>query len=529
MPATRRLLRKEITYSFAKNEEVNIIHRLSYPSQETRFFTLLNNRRRWIRETVAHHLNLESPDICHVADIDDWLHGSFNVCIPVTIVNGNGKHQPGERVLLRLPLPYRVGENFRPGNADEKIRCEAGTYAWLEENCPDIPIPRLYGFAISTGETFTRADNLPLLTRCIYLLRHRLLSMLGRPAPSRYVRNQSETSGSREFDTGYLLIEYVEEAKGTMLSNTWFEKQDDAKLRSNFYRGLSRIFLSLARTPLPKIGSFVIDNNGFLRLTNRPLSIGIQDLENEEISTDMPRDYTYSTVDSYVVDTLSFHDSRIQHQPNAINDLGDYIYQTSALAAMRAIFPLFFRRDLRRGPFTFMLTDLHQSNIFVDENWHITSLVDMEWACSLPIEMVQPPHWLTNKGVDQIVSEEYNEARMEFMNILIAEEERSGDSTTNMPKLSAIMNQAWETGAFWFGLALSSPTGLFSLFGKKIQPRLTKKCPDHDAFHEIMPWYWAQDTVSILTRKLADRKNYDARLRQEFEDGTHTGQASSGS
>ncbi|EEH07534.1 conserved hypothetical protein [Histoplasma capsulatum G186AR] len=523
MPVTRRLLREEITYSSAKDREVNILHRLSYPSQEARFFTLLNNRRSWIRAIVAHHLNLESPDACHVADVDDWLHGSFNVCIPVTTVDWRGKQQPGERVILRLPLPYRVGEAFCPGNADEKVRCEAGTYAWLEDNCPNIPIPRLYGFAMSTNETFTHAKNLPYLTRCIHFLRRRLLSMLGRPVPSQYVRNQSGTSADREFDIGYLLIEYIEEAKGKMLSNTWLEKQDDMKLRSNLYRDLSRIFLSLANTPLPKIGSFVIDNNGFLRLANRPLSLGIQELENEEIPTCMPRDYTYSTVDSYVVDTLSFHDNRLQHQPNAINDVGDYIYQSSALVAMRAIFPLFFRRDLRRGPFTFMLTDLHQSNIFVDEAWHITSLVDIEWGCSLPVEMLQPPHWLTNKGVDQIVTEEYNKARMEFMNILADEEER-GDGASNTMKLSTVMNQAWEMGTFWYSLALSSPTGLFALFGKKLQPQLTEKCPDHDAFHQIMPWYWARDTVSIVTRKLADRQNYDTRLRQVFEGDTHTNQ-----
>jgi hypothetical protein len=35
----------------------------------------------------------------------------------------------------------------------KKIRCEAGTYAWLQENCPDVLIPKLYGFSLSTAET----------------------------------------------------------------------------------------------------------------------------------------------------------------------------------------------------------------------------------------------------------------------------------------------------------------------------------------------------------------------------------------
>lgn len=81
---------------------------------------------------------------------------------------------------------------------------------------------------------------------------------------------------------GYLLIEYIEEEQGEMLSNTWPEKHFDVRLRTNFFRDLSRIFLSITQIPLPKIDSFIIDHDGFLRLTNRPLSLEIQDLENEE-------------------------------------------------------------------------------------------------------------------------------------------------------------------------------------------------------------------------------------------------------
>lgn len=148
MPRTRQLLRGEITYTSAKEEEVNILHQLSYYDKQTRFFSYLNDHRDWIKNVVAHHLNLTSPDACHVSEVENWLHGSFNVCIPVTVTIRSAK-----TVILRLPLPYRIGEDFMPGNGDEKVRCEAGTYAWLQENCPDVPIPELYGFALSTGET----------------------------------------------------------------------------------------------------------------------------------------------------------------------------------------------------------------------------------------------------------------------------------------------------------------------------------------------------------------------------------------
>lgn len=128
------------------------------------------------------------------------------------------------------------------------------------------------------------------------------------------------------------------------------------------------------------------------------------------------------------------------------NLTGDFIYQTSSLTTMRAIFSSFFRRDLRRGPFVLTLTDLHQSNIFVDENWHITSLIDLEGACSLPIEILHPPYWLTGMAVDSIEPCEHNNSRSEFMDILAVEEkrdDRKGYSPFNF-KLSEIMNSAWD-------------------------------------------------------------------------------------
>lgn len=148
MPRTLPLLRgREITYSAAREEECNILHQLGYHAKQTQFFAHLRDRRDWMRAVVAYHLGLPSA-ACHVAEEENWLHGSFNVCVPVAIDGWNKK-----RVLIRFPLPYRIGEAFRPGNGDEKIRCEAGSYAWLQENCPDVPIPSLYGFALSTGET----------------------------------------------------------------------------------------------------------------------------------------------------------------------------------------------------------------------------------------------------------------------------------------------------------------------------------------------------------------------------------------
>lgn len=34
---------------------------------------------------------------------------------------------------------------------EEKLRTEIATYLWLEENCPDVPIPVLHAFGLPDG------------------------------------------------------------------------------------------------------------------------------------------------------------------------------------------------------------------------------------------------------------------------------------------------------------------------------------------------------------------------------------------
>lgn len=139
----RRLLREEVTYSQAKEKEVNILLQLGYFEQRSQLFTRIDGHRDWIKAVIAHHLNLR-PECCHISDKNEWIHGSFNVCVPITINDWENKQQSRERVILRLPLPYRVGDAFNPGNGDEKTRCEAGTYTWIQQHCPEIPIPRRF-------------------------------------------------------------------------------------------------------------------------------------------------------------------------------------------------------------------------------------------------------------------------------------------------------------------------------------------------------------------------------------------------
>ena len=91
-------------------------------------------------------------------------------------------------------------------------------------------------------------------------LRRRILAWLGYASPSRYVQLRHKSPAP--LSVGYILIEYIERSQGKMLSESWEEGRYNAQLRMNLFRGLSRTLLALARTPLPKIGSFVLDKGG---------------------------------------------------------------------------------------------------------------------------------------------------------------------------------------------------------------------------------------------------------------------------
>jgi hypothetical protein len=204
--------------------------------------------------------------------------------------------------------------------------------------------------------------------------------------------------------------------------------------------------LSLGWIFCQRIGSFTVDNGGFISLSNRPLTLRLQYLENEGVPTDIDRRLTYSVAEPYLFDLLAYHDSRIRHQPNSINDRLDGQRQMAALAIMRSIVHHFVDRDLRHGPFPLTLTDLHPSNIFVDADWHVKYVVDLEWTCSLPVEMQHPPYWLSGYDLDDLTGQhlvDFNQIGEEFKEEFEREEKLQGPSIR-----THILNRAWKVGNF---------------------------------------------------------------------------------
>lgn len=138
-----------------------MLRRLTDWDKRVDFLAYLLAHSATIEAVVSYHLGLSGRGSCYLAPVDDWIHGSYNMCLPV-YVKSWGKH-PETRVMIRFSLPYKLGGEEFPGNAEEKLRCEAAAYTWIQANCPGVPIPQLLGFAfrddqcVSSNNSGTRA------------------------------------------------------------------------------------------------------------------------------------------------------------------------------------------------------------------------------------------------------------------------------------------------------------------------------------------------------------------------------------
>lgn len=179
-PGTLKTTWEEVTYDEAVDSEQNMFKKLTYWQSKYNFLTYLLEHRHEIEAIVAEHLGLPGQQNCLVLPPDEWIHGSFNACLPIQVDDGRS-------LIARFPLPYKVGEANKPGNADEKLRCEAAAYAWINQNCPDVPLPRLWGFSFSNGVCVSGHQG----HRFIQAIRFNKLhsSALSKPALLLYVRS----------------------------------------------------------------------------------------------------------------------------------------------------------------------------------------------------------------------------------------------------------------------------------------------------------------------------------------------------
>ncbi|GAB0135641.1 hypothetical protein EsDP_00003972 [Epichloe bromicola] len=313
------------------------------------------------------------------------------------------------------------------------------------------------------------------------------------PKPHRLVRLVDEKLSSEvgAIRTPYVLLEHIGSDKVQMLSKTLAKYRADPERRQNLFRGLTRIMLSLARIPQARIGSFQFHNDGTVALTNRYLSCSLAILENDGAPRSIQRDHLHSCTDSFVSDLLTFHDGRFLAQPNAAFSENDCRGQMAVKSLLRAISHRYIKREHRNGPYLLKLTDVNPSNIFVDDDWNVRGLIDLEWICATPVEMLEVPYWLA----DWV--------------------QHRGDSWQGICRIrpiSGTMGEMWDSKGVWFWYCLTSVDAMDCLLEDHL-------CPSGYLPREVeraVSEFWCDDAGDVVKKKLADKAKYDELLKSRF-------------
>lgn len=182
---------------------------------------------------------------------------------------------------------------------------------------------------------------------------------------------------------------------------------------------------------------------------------------------------------------------------------------------LRALLSRFFTTRSDSGPFALSLPDLHKSNIFVDEDWNVTGVVDLEFAPVVPQEMVTVPAWLTDRGVDELEGEHlerFGERYEEFVHVLEMEEKAASQNNS----LSQRLRRDWDTGKFWYVLALSTINAFPGIFAQHLMPRFF---PEEFRLHiegASLSRLWGENVDDFITRKLKDNEDYKVAIQDIF-------------
>ena len=156
-PPTLELLgRGAVTVEEALDEERNVLRWATYAPATEKLFQELWQERDLIAALVRHHLGLGPEEKCTVLPRERWIRGGFNLCVFVEVASGDAT----TRIVFRIPMPHKLAEARYPGSVDEKVDGEVSAYIWVEQNCPEIRVPQLFGFGYMDGRHVSVSDSL---------------------------------------------------------------------------------------------------------------------------------------------------------------------------------------------------------------------------------------------------------------------------------------------------------------------------------------------------------------------------------
>jgi len=203
---------------------------------------------------------------------------------------------------------------------------------------------------------------------------------------------------------------------------------------------------------------------------------------------------------------------RYTEQRNSVYHEEDAKEQYVRLQLFKGLLPTFNTPQFNKGPFTLMHSDLHQSNILVNENLGITAILDWEWACILPIQVsCLPPICLSLKQLAEVEPDGYSEW-LRSVRSWVGIYERKESRLVRKHPVAGLMKESLPNQKFWFAQAIMDPYWFEYVFDDHIYSY---------AFYldfgsmcsEILNKRVHRSARQLIAQKLCDLENYTILLQ----------------
>ncbi|KAF7538327.1 hypothetical protein G7Z17_g12659 [Cylindrodendrum hubeiense] len=286
-------------------------------------------------------------------------HGSFNVCIFVEF-----ETSPPERWAVRIPLPALTVW------IDEKIEAELATMRYVSAKTT-IPVPRVHAYSFTEGS--------PIKTAFIVM---------------DYVQGQTLHELGFPFPTQQQWCSYASQTRAT----------------NKLHKQLADIYIQLRQLEFPEIGALglpIVDgkpsyecNPDDIRVCHRPMSMemALQEVQGMDPGAYIKPNTTFSTARSFVDALLFVAENDLEKSPDmGLDNRGGREALYARHHFRRFVLDTWLESTADQGPFVLMHgeLDMLMSSLLFDEELNLVSVLDWEWSCVIPAQMMVAPIWLT--------------------------------------------------------------------------------------------------------------------------------------
>ncbi|KAJ5782296.1 hypothetical protein N7457_004070 [Penicillium paradoxum] len=253
------------------------------------------------------------------------------------------------------------------------------------------------------------------------------------------------------------------------------------------YKELAKTLLRLSKLEFPKIGSLSQVDDFAWEVTNRPLSMNINELVRLGTlsrSKLPPLEATFETASSYIEALAQLNIQHLLHQrSDAVQSADDCRRKFIARQLFHKLAreKKLFQPCNEHGPFPLWCDDFRPANVLLNRELHITGVVDWEFTYAAPVEFsYAPPWWLLiekpeywSEGIEDW-TRVFDHRLKTFLTAMRYCEDmdvQSGQSLSGRHRLSDHMQQSWESGDFWVVYAILHSFAFDAIYWQKIDQR----------------------------------------------------------